>query len=345
MLIRRIPIILLFLTPSLPSIALAHHSTRVFYNYDQVIEIEGTVTWVLWRNPHIRFNVTRTDGGNSKETWELEAGSMNTLDRFGIGESTIQVGDVIRVAGRPSSHGLNTIYVSNVLFENGNEVSLQGSQTFRWTNKDTPSSPRTSGNEGELVLPGVKGIFRVWIRGRGGRQENLPFTATALEKREAWDPLTDDPALRCIPPGMPSAMDNPYPIAFTSEDNEIILHLEEWDGLRTIHMDSSAITDNLSGTRMGYSVGRWEENTLIVSTTNINYPYFDSIGTPQSKAVEILEHFTLSEDDRRLDYRMIITDPETFTAPAEFIQHYIWEPREEIKSYECTLVEQFQTQN
>ena len=151
---------------------------------------------------------------------------MNTLDRFGIDENTIQIGDVIRVAGRPSSHGLNTIYVSNVLFENGNEVSLQGSQTFRWTNKDTSLSPKISGSEEEMVLPDVKGIFRVWIRGRGGRQESLPFTATASEKREAWNPLTDDPALRCIPPGMPSAMNNPYPIAFAPEDNAIILHLE-----------------------------------------------------------------------------------------------------------------------
>lgn len=339
MLTRKIPIILLFLTPSLPSTVFAHHSTRVFYNYDQVIEIEGTVTWVFWKNPHIRFNVTRTDGGNNKETWELEAGSMNTLDRFGIDENTIQIGDVIRVAGRPSSHGLNTIYVSNVLFENGNEVSLQGSQTFRWTNKDTSLSPKISGSEEEMVLPDVKGIFRVWIRGRGGRQESLPFTATASEKREAWNPLTDDPALRCIPPGMPSAMNNPYPIAFAPEDNAIILHLEEWDGLRTIHMDSGAIADNQSSTRMGYSVGHWEENTLIVSTTNINYPYFDSIGTPQSKTVEISEHFTLSEDDHRLDYHMIITDPKTFTTPAEFTQYYVWEPREEIKSYECTLAE------
>ncbi|HIN92777.1 MAG TPA: hypothetical protein EYM99_08140 [Alphaproteobacteria bacterium] len=337
--IRKIPIIFLLFTPALLNTAFAHHSTRVFYNYDHDIEIVGTVTWVFWRNPHVRFNITRTGGGSSEEIWELEAGSMNTLDRFGIGESTIQVGDVVRVAGRPSRHGLNTMYVSNVLFENGKEVSLQNSQRLRWTTQDTSPPSRIMDSGGELTLPDVNGIFRVWSRGQGGRQENLPFTTAALEKRETWDPLIDDPALRCSPPGMPSAMANPYPIAFEQKDDAIILRLEEWDGLRTIHMESNAIADNLSSTPMGYSVGRWEENTLIVSTTNINYPYFDSIGTPQSKGVEIYERLTLSEDDRRLDYRMTITDSETFTAPAEFVQHYIWEPREEIKPYECTLAE------
>ena len=90
---------------------------------------------------------------------------------------------------------------------------------------------------------------------------------------------------------------------------------------------------------MGYSVGRWEEATLVVSTTNMNYPYFDSDGTPQSQQVEIVERFTVSDDETRLDHRMTITDPEIFTATAEMTRHYNWNPAEEIKPYECTLAE------
>lgn len=74
----------------------------------------------------------------------------------------------------------------------------------------------------------------------------------------------------------------------------------------------------------GYSRGRWNnEQVLVVQTTQVDWSYFDdSAGTPQSDAVEITEVFTLSDDQQRLDYRMIVTDPELFTEPATVIETY-----------------------
>lgn len=317
----------------------AHHSTRVFYDYDADIEIEGEVTWVFWKNPHIRFNLVRRDERGNEELWELEAGSVNTLERVGIGADTLQVGDVVRVAGPPSRHGLKTIYVSNVLFENGREVSLQRDQRLRWTDGSVSPAPRVVESGEEEALPEVEGIFRVWNRSYQGNTDTLPFTAAALEAREAWDPLTEDPGLKCIPPGMPVMMDNPYPIAFIRQGDDIVLRLEEWDGVRVIHMGGGSGAEQPPSTPMGYSMGHWEGDTFIVATTNIDYPYFDSSGSPQSEQVEIVERFTLSDDESRLDYHITVTDPETFTAPAELTLHYVWEPGEEIKPYECTLAE------
>ena len=316
---------------------LAHHSTRVFYDYDDDIVVEGTVTWVFWKNPHIRFNLVRVDDAGREELWELEAGSFNTLERVGIGEDVLKVGDVVRVAGPPSRHGLNTIYVSNVLFEDGREVSLQRNQRLRWTAENgTPVSGITENVEAE-ALAEVEGIFRVWSRSYQDNSSTLPFTVGALEAREAWDPLNEDPGLQCIPPGMPVMMDNPYPIAFTRQGDDIVLRLEEWDGVRVIHLGGGSAPAQPASTPMGSSMGRWEGETLVVTTTNINYPYFDSSGAPQSERVGIVERFTLSDEENRLNYHMTVTDPETFTTPAELTLHYVWEPGEKIKRYECTL--------
>ena len=317
--------------------ASAHHSTRVFYDYDADLEIAGEITWVFWQNPHIRFNLLRRDDAGREEIWELEAGSVNTLDRVGIVEGTLQVGDRVRVAGPPSRHGLNSIYVSNVLFDDGREVSLQGNQRLRWT-EEPPAAPVERGFT-QTPADDAEGIFRVWSRDYRGDTAARPFRAAAVAAREAWNPLVEDPGLRCIPPGMPVAMDNPYPIAFTREGDDIILRLEEWDGVRTIHMGDGEAAEDIPRTPMGYSVGRWEGEVLVVSTTHIDYPYFDSSGTPQGDAVETEERFSLSGDERRLDYRLTVTDAETFTGPAVLNQHYVWEPGEEIKRYECTLAE------
>lgn len=320
--------------------ASAHHSTRVFYDYDDDIEITGEITWVFWRNPHVRFNLVRTDESGTEELWELEAGSVNTLERVGIGEDTLNVGDIVRVAGPPSRHGLNSIYVSNVLFEDGREVSLQGAQRLRWT--ETPAVA-DAGSEAESTPAGrdadANGIFRVWSRDYGGNSESLPFRPGAIVAREAWDPLLEDPGLQCIPPGMPSAMDNPYPILFVQDDEDIILRLEEWDGVRTIHMGESAAAQDPPRTPMGHSVGRWEGDVLVVSTTHIDYPYFDSAGSPQGPDVEIFERFTVDEEERVLYYEATVVDDAIFTGPAVLGQRYRWNPDEEIKRYECTLAE------
>jgi hypothetical protein len=93
------------------------------------------------------------------------------------------------------------------------------------------------------------------------------------------------------------------------------------------------------GTTLGYSVGQWENGTLVVSTTGIDWPYFDDAGTPQSEFVESVERFTLSEDEKRLDYEVVITDPETLLEPVVVAWHWDWVPGEALQSYNCTLVE------
>ena len=88
---------------------------------------------------------------------------------------------------------------------------------------------------------------------------------------------------------------------------------------------------------MGYSVGRWVENTLEVATAGINYPYFDDLGTPQGETVEVAERFTLSADERRLDWTATITDRETLTEPVVLEGYMTWIPGEQVKPYNCTL--------
>ena len=58
-----------------------------------------------------------------------------------------------------------------------------------------------------------------------------------------------------------------------------------------------------------------------MTTTRIDWPYFDdSLGTPQGDGIETFEIFTLSDSQQRLDYEMIVTDPETFTEPVTAIE-------------------------
>lgn len=306
----------------------AHHATSALYDFDDIGEIEGEVTFLFWRNPHIRFRIRSIENGQ-EQIWEVESGSVNTLQRSGIESSLIEVGDQIRVEGRMSRLGRKQMYANALTLPGGEKIPLSG------RNRTLNTAAIQTEENGKQP----RGLFRVWQLARYGDLPNFALTAAAATARKAFDPLTDDPALRCIPPGLPSAMRNPYPLEFIDQGNEIILYLEEWDGLRTIHMNTQDSDKHPLRTSMGYSVGHWDGSTLVVKTNQINYPYADDLGTPQSTAIEIVEHFTLSENDTQLHWEAWATDRETYVGTAFWEMFWRYTPGEKRKPYNCALPE------
>ena len=134
---------------------------------------------------------------------------------------------------------------------------------------------------------------------------------------------------------MPYLMYNPLPIELLRQDDDILIRFEEDDNERLIHMNTAPRNDSEEHTMLGYSVGHWEGHSLVVETTHIAASVIDIHGTPSSSAIELLERFTPSADGSRLDYRLTITDPETFTEPFEVSRHWIWRPEIAVSPYLC----------
>ena len=137
---------------------------------------------------------------------------------------------------------------------------------------------------------------------------------------EAYDPLRDDPALECVLPGMPRVMTitGTRPFEFVERDGDIVINAQNFNRTRVIHMDGAPVPADVEPTPLGYSRGRWEDGTLVVTTTHISYPYFDLSpwwGVPQSEAMEIVERFTL--EDGTLVYDLWAYDPTLFTMPID----------------------------
>lgn len=129
---------------------------------------------------------------------------------------------------------------------------------------------------------------------------------------------------------MPGIMATPYPFEFIDHGTSIQLigFSNNARFERRLHIDGQTKANtgasNASPDRLGVSLARWESpRRLVVETSQIDWPFFDdSLGTPQSANMHTTEVFTLSEDQRRLDYVMLVTDPDTFTEPAAAIQNH-----------------------
>jgi hypothetical protein len=83
--------------------------------------------------------------------------------------------------------------------------------------------------------------------------------------------------------------------------------------VRTVHMKDPGPAP--ADSWMGWSVGRWEGNTLVVDVTSlVENTWFDRAGNFHSDALHVVERYTPIDADH-LTYEATIEDPKVFTRP------------------------------
>jgi hypothetical protein len=237
----------------------------------------------------------------------------------------------------------------NLLLPDGRELLMGASTEPRWTDKVVGDFDAVYGRADDFVAP-VGDIFRVWSSVRSTPPEfaqDPPLTVAALEAYESFDPIRDDPVLSCVAPGMPEAMTyiGPHPVGFVELDvGNIEIQIESDDNVRLVHMNDGTTASDQPVSPLGYSVGHWEGDTLVVRTTRISWPYFKILGlvaAPQTGQMEIVERFTLDQARGELAYGFTATDPATFTESVSAERYHVWRfrPSVEVEAYDCTLDE------
>ena len=136
---------------------------------------------------------------------------------------------------------------------------------------------------------------------------------------------------------MPALMGNPYPMEFIDRGDTIEVRFEEFDVVRTIHLTNTRDPADVAPSPLGYSVGHWEGDTLVVTTTRINWPHFGRVGMPQTEAVNVVERFAVRDAENRIDYSITMTDPEVFAGSLTWEAPYVWRPGESVGVYACTV--------
>ena len=315
--------------------ALGHHSVAANFDATTTIEAEGEITWVAWRNPHILFTLETPDG----DELDLERHSLSIMRRLGAVDPFIEVGDRVKVVGWPSRRGAG-LFVNNMLLPNGEEFVFKFEPTpadLLWSDQMWGTTENWFAESGDASAE-ERGIFRVWSTTLVGRTRMIdlaayPLTQAAIAVRDAYDPLTDDPLLNCGLKGMPAIMSNPYPMEFHDRGDTIVLRLEEYDTVRTIYMNP-ATTPAPVASIYGHSTGRWESETLVVETSQINWGHFSG-GVPMSDQVTLIERFTPTQSGGRLEYEATLTDPRTFLEPVVMSRFWVWLPDVSVEPYEC----------
>jgi hypothetical protein len=107
----------------------AHHAFSAEFDANKPVKFQGTVTKMLWVNPHAWIYVDAKKPDGSVEEWMIEAGTPNTLLRRGFTKESLQPGTEIIVDGYQSKDGSRRANGRDVTLPNGQTLFLGSSGT------------------------------------------------------------------------------------------------------------------------------------------------------------------------------------------------------------------------
>src|SRR4051812_6202412 len=146
---------------------------------------------------------------------------------------------------------------------------------------------------------------------------DAPMTASTREyMQKIGERKAGNPSGLCLPHGLPQADLMSYaPFKIVQTPTVIAVLYELDNNFRQIYMDGRSLPKDLNPTWGGYSVGRWEGDTLVVDAAGFtDRTRLDVAGHPHSEALHIQERFR-RRDFGHLDVTITIDDPAMYTKP------------------------------
>jgi hypothetical protein len=184
----------------------------------------------------------------------------------------------------------------------------------------------------------------IWLPTSGGRPvaEQPALIAEYQERRNASveggaiNASAGVPARasNCLPPGMPSIMTQPYSLEFLFTPGKVTIIQEAYMQVRRVFTDGRPLPENPEPSFNGYSIGHWDDDTLIIETVGIK----DTVPLTRARAwhgpdLKITEHIFLDDADTDvLHLQFTFEDPDALEKPwhrsATFRRSREWEQLE-----------------
>ena len=230
-------------------------------------------------------------------------------------------------------------------------LALGVTASGQWLKYKTPGIPRTADGKADLSAPvpktpdGKPDLSGVWLGDPGGYALNIAAElkpseiqpwAEKLYKERLEDLGIHSPSYRCMPSigpyisfGMFKILQTPGAIGFLSEFN----------GYRQVLTDGRPLPENPNPTWMGYSVGHWDGDTLVVESAGFNEQTWLDGGHPHSDQLRVTERFR-RKDFGHIELKMTFSDPKIYSRPWTIDLELALAPDTELLEYVCNENEQ-----
>jgi len=153
---------------------------------------------------------------------------------------------------------------------------------------------------------------------RGQTPPLLPEAAKVYAEHKAAaakGDKTQDLATVCLPEGIPRLMLKAEPFEILQRPTLLAFVYQVNRLPRVVYLNEQPTTDD-SGYYLGTSVGKWQDDELVIETRNFNdLTLLDDAGLPHSDQLRVLERLSVIDGGKRLRNRITIEDPATFRTP------------------------------
>ena len=220
----------------------------------------------------------------------------------------------------------------------------------QWIDHKAPGIPRTPDGKPDLSAPapraadGKPDLSGIW-RGGGGRYdydvaqslkpEDIQPWAEKLRQQRIGDFRKDSPLARCLPVSLPFHNSRDLSRIVQTPGLLVVLYESPNSPHRTIFTDGRALPKDPSPTWLGYSVGRWAGDTLVVESSGFNDKgWLDVGGHPNSDALRITESYH-RRDFGHMELEMTIEDSKAFAKPIVLRMTKVLSPDTELLEDVC----------
>jgi hypothetical protein len=146
----------------------------------------------------------------------------------------------------------------------------------------------------------------------------------------------ETPLLRCLPIGIPADDLLPGPFKIIQAPEIVVIRNEYENSFRQVYLDGRKPPADPEPLWLGYSVGKWEGDTLAVDTAGFNdKTWLDGIGHPHSEALHVTERFH-RRDFGHLDVAVTIDDPKVYTKSFSVKFTELLQPDSDVTEYFCS---------
>ena len=200
----------------------------------------------------------------------------------------------------------------------------------QWLHYPTPGIPRTPDGKPNLSAPAPKtadgkpDFTGIWAAtegkyfqdlGAGGVDIPMLPWARALYQERKGNLQKGHPSERCLGHGVTDFDTHATPRRIIQTQQIIAILYESYHQYRQIFLDGRPLPKPTQPAYMGYSVGKWEGDALVVDTTGLNdIGWLDMNGHPQTESTHVTERFR-RRNFGHIDLQITIDDPKAYSKP------------------------------
>ncbi|MEO8100811.1 MAG: hypothetical protein ABI811_24150 [Acidobacteriota bacterium] len=139
----------------------------------------------------------------------------------------------------------------------------------------------------------------------------------------------------CLPVGVTRQANAPDPVEIVQTPNKVVILYESWHIFRSIATDGRAQPKNVDATWFGHSVGKWEDETLVIDVVGMHdVTTLDTVGHPHSDQLHLVERLKRTGPDT-MSYEVTVDDPVAYTATWKQSRVFKLQPKIELMEYVC----------